>query len=128
MNDSALFIAIATLKPDLPKTGTLQSKYRVLAQKAQTRDIAWLFGGSEAAVRDFKIRCCVGVLLTGATPEERELIEAELNVFKAIAAASSGIPVDFERLFRGLDEKEFVGFMKIWNEEETNYKANKDKA
>ncbi len=48
--------------------------------------------------------------------EEYRRIEKELEFWKAMSAAISGVPVDFGRLLAEHDEDEVIGISKLWNE------------
>lgn len=43
-------------------------------------------------------------------------VEKELEFWRAMTAATSGVPVDFDRLLADHDESDVVGLAKLWRE------------
>lgn len=54
------------------------------------------------------------VLKDSERHEDYERITQELNFWKAMGAAESGVPVDFEQLLTGFNKDEAVGLSKLW--------------
>jgi DNA-binding sugar fermentation-stimulating protein len=56
------------------------------------------------------------VLLKQERHDEFKRIRQELDFWKALSAATSGVPVDFEAVFASVDPDDAVGLSKLWNQ------------
>lgn len=65
-----------------------------------------------------QFKAAIGAVLLSATPEEKQVIEAEMedmNQFgSALHASSLGVPVDFISFLGQKDRSKFYGLMGIW--------------
>jgi hypothetical protein len=69
---------------------------------------------------DFYGQAALAAVYGRATPEEKARLDVDLKVLKALQAAASGVPVDWENALPGEDGPEPVGLSGIvrdWAEE-----------
>lgn len=70
---------------------------------------------------EHRLRCACGVLLVVLIQHDREgeklLVERELSALAALSAATTGVPVDFDRVLENPEDvKKFTGILRIWQE------------
>ncbi|KKN16367.1 hypothetical protein LCGC14_0976620 [marine sediment metagenome] len=58
----------------------------------------------------------IGALVLEATPEERNRLEAEIRVLKALNAAIDGVPVNLATVLEGGQIDNAIGLNSLWHE------------
>lgn len=112
MNDNLLMIAVteakAAVERAVEKDPGLDLPGRLRASFAVTRN-HWMVTDDDA-----RFRAGVGGVLATASEDEKVRITAELARLRALNAAMTGVPVDFETAFG--DEAEPIGMVGIWHD------------
>lgn len=110
-----LIVATITVDNSLP----LEARIKDACSKARNSPLADLCHNHSA---NFYGRAAVAAVMLKCTPEERARIDLDLRVLKAIQAATSGVPIDFESLTPAKDGPQPVGLSGIINDwaEENN--------
>jgi hypothetical protein len=111
MNNLIALVATEAAEAAKRTEGTLEDKLRAAMRKGYrhwmvTDENDQLMGSLEGAARVLP-------------DEDVARIEAELRLFQALSAASSGVPVDFERLLPDDEDEERpkpIGIRKLWDE------------
>lgn len=107
--DNCILIAITELKQDVDNNTPIEDRFRAVMKKAKNH---WL-----VVNEDDQLRAAIGAVMLTATEEEQERINAELAVIKALSAATSGVPINFDAL--EMNETP-IGILNLWKEEKTN--------
>jgi hypothetical protein len=72
---------------------------------------AWLL-----STDDERFRVGLNVLYLFVDDDTKRRIESEVGVLKALNAAASGVPIDFETVFEGVDPDNVIGLQKLFEE------------
>jgi len=122
MNQAVLMINVSELKrtveyrlTELGSKPPLPELARICFTEAQNdRVFMW-----SPQTEDERFRLACGALLLLIEGEDRDRVARELRALQAISAAMSGIPVDFESVFAGMDKGEAeapIGLLKIFRD------------
>jgi predicted transcriptional regulator len=109
MTNTAVFtIAIADLKPNVPKEGTLEDRLRETFRHARE---SWVLS-------DMGQQIMAGILAVRETADEheKERIDATLAQIKALNAVISGVPVDVEAAAARWEGVELLPVRRLWDE------------
>lgn len=110
--DNCILVAVTEIEMYLKgkKNLPLVERIKYAMQKASNH---WLVTNE-----DDQFRAAIGAVLVTANEEEKEKINSELKLLKALSAAATGVSVDFTQLFAQLpvSETEPLGLRGIWQE------------
>ncbi len=109
--DNTILIAITEIKQGIDSSDSIENRFRTAMIQAKNH---WL-----VVDEDGQLRAAIGAVLVTATEDEKERIHAELDVIKALSAATTGVPVDFDALKMSGNP---IGILNLWRElkEKTN--------
>ena len=108
--NNTLLIAIAEIRSQLTGHGNESLKERLKFAMGKAK------GHWCVVDEDDQFRSAVGAVMADATQEERDLLGMELDVLKALSAASSGVPVDMGAVLNGFDTDKAIGLSGLWRE------------
>lgn len=105
-------IAVSILRDKIPKDSTLEDRlaFSMRYVRKHESDLFWMFGRVDD---DMKSRTAIAAVMVEASAEEKDRIERSLKPLRMLAAAVSGIPVDFAALDLAEDN---LPLIKLWNE------------
>ena len=111
---NAIILSASIIKKELErsKPKDLDEMIKAAMSLAKKDSCTWMLASD-----DHKFKAGIGAVLLLADDEDKERIEKELNFFKALGAASSGVPVNFSALINQFgDDFEPIGLRKYWEE------------
>jgi len=114
MEEASIIIGIAELRTKVDPKQPLEERLKVAMRAALKH---WLVFNEED-----QFKMAIGAVMAEATEEERERMKIDIKFLGALAAAASGVPVDFGRLAEELGENavaKAVGLRKLWDEVKT---------
>jgi len=104
-------LLIAMQYVSVPETGTIEARLSSAMSDVKQREseIFWILGKVDDNTR---FRVAVGAVMLHCNAEEKGRIEASLKPLYMLAAAISGIPVDFSQM----ESDDLIPLMKLWDE------------
>ena len=109
--ENSIMIGITELRGNIDSSLPLEDRLKISMRGALNH---WLVIDEES-----QFKMAIGAVMVEATEEERERIETDLKLLRALSSAASGVPVDFGRLMEGLrggDSPKPVGLRKLWDD------------
>ena len=101
-NSMEITIAVSTMKDQIPKDATLKERlaFAMAYVIKHERDLFWM---SYKIDDDLLFRTALAAVMITGNESDQDIITRSLQPLKMLAAAVSGIPVDFTQLESGDD-------------------------
>lgn len=104
---NSMMIAMSDIERKIDKEAPVKERLKQAMKLAQNH---WLVTDEDA-----QFRSAIGAVLVTVSPEEKRIIEEELDFLRGLASAAGGIPVDMVTLIERRPEKPY-GLRGLWME------------
>lgn len=108
--DTMIMLVMADARPFVKPDDTLEDRLKAAMSAAKGH---WVVKDEQ-----LQFKGAIMAVYPSCSDEEKQRIEAEMDVLKAIAAASSGVPVDIASVLDRTSKFEGIGLGKLFREAE----------
>ena len=115
--ENAIVISASFIRKRLEEGSfeTAEETVKAAMVAARNSSNTWMLGSD-----DDKFKAAVVAAHPFLKEEDQTRLKQELDFFKVLGAATSGVPVDFSAVLAGVDEDiKPLGLMKLWKETES---------
>ena len=106
-NRNAMIIAMSDIEREIDKEAPVKERLIQAMIQAQNH---WLVIDEDA-----QFRSAIGAVMATVSPEEKQIIEEELDFLTGLASAVSGVPIDVLTLLERRPENAY-GIKSLWME------------